>query len=179
MSLEPFPMLSLFWSGLNRATELNIQSFQTKMVMCVNGVTTTCEWSGQLMYIVWNVFEMILDKTHEGIWWWLVICRTGPILGRNEDFVLKGVLGMNGSCSWLTRMCETCLKTLLEFNISYMWVLDFLHNALVLKQRCELTKLWPLQASYKHAKVGVLCLRLGNLFAARKKVQGSRKSNLT
>ena len=43
---------------------------------------------------------------------WLAICRTGPVLLENGDFVNKEVLVVKDSCFWLARVYETCLITL-------------------------------------------------------------------
>ena len=66
---------------------------------------------------------------------WLVIYRSCPVLQENVVFEYEGVFRVKGSCFWITRICKTCLKTLLKLNISDMCVLDFWHNDLVLKQK--------------------------------------------
>ena len=82
------------------------------------------------------------------------------------------VSGLQGYEKLVWKLCLSSIYQICE--LWAFWPFD-----LFWKQRCELSKLGPVQASYKHAQVGVLCMRLGNLFAARKKVQGSKKCNLT
>ena len=57
-----------------------------KMVILETDVTVAEQRLGQLRCDVGNVFEVVPSKTHETIWKWLVICRDGPVLGRNGVF---------------------------------------------------------------------------------------------
>ena len=63
-----------------------------KMVILETEVTVAEQRLGQLRCDVGNVFEVVPSKTHEAIWKWLVICRDGPVLGRNGDFCVLGYL---------------------------------------------------------------------------------------
>ena len=66
------------------------------------------------MWMVWNVFELVLAKVHEWIELWTSICSRYPVLQQNCDLVNEEVLRMNESCLRSVGRYGSCVQSLLK-----------------------------------------------------------------
>ena len=98
-------MLSLPLGWLNLPARVNLQTPKMKMVKLETRVTVAEQRLGQLRSDVGNVFEVVPSKTHEWNMFWLVICRDGPVLGKNGDFGVLGCLQCYELVYWLVTTC--------------------------------------------------------------------------
>ena len=60
------------------------------------------------------MFELSLDKTHDGIWLWLAKYRTCPVLQKNSGSEYEEVLRMNESYLRLVGRYGSCVQSLLK-----------------------------------------------------------------
>ena len=69
---------------MNKLVELNLHKLKTEMVKLANGVTVQGQWLGYLGEAIWNVFEQVWGKTHEGFLLWNSKCRNWPVFARGR-----------------------------------------------------------------------------------------------